>query len=87
MLVDDIFSLLEHGMAIQTHLATRGQICLTCASSPYLCRHTAVGERELREALDLVGTTTGKGKVTLRPNQRPLEVPSNTVNTTTGGGV
>ncbi len=47
-----------------------------------------MGERELREALDLVGTTTGKGKVTLRPNQRPLEVPSNApVNTTTAGGV
>jgi hypothetical protein len=41
-----------------------------------------VGERELREALDLVGTTTGKGKVTLRPNQRPLEVPSQHARTT-----
>jgi hypothetical protein len=38
-------------------------------------RPTAVSERELREALDLAGTTTGKGKAKLRTNQRPLEVP------------
>ncbi|ELR13328.1 small copii coat gtpase sar1, putative [Acanthamoeba castellanii str. Neff] len=37
-------------------------------------RPTAVSERELREALDLAGTTTGKGKAKLRTNQRPLEL-------------
>lgn len=59
------------------HLATRRK------AMPNLCflnfgprtRPTAVSERELREALDLAGTTTGKGKAKLRTNQRPLEVP------------
>jgi hypothetical protein len=43
-----------------------------------LCFHTvciiAVGEDELRHSLGLAAHTTGKGKVALDPNTRPIEV-------------
>lgn len=35
---------------------------------------TAVGEEELRHSLGLAAHTTGKGKVALDPNTRPIEV-------------
>lgn len=38
------------------------------------CFALAVGEDELRHSLGLATQTTGKGKVALDPNQRPIEV-------------
>jgi hypothetical protein len=39
-----------------------------------VCCGAAVGEEELRHSLGLAAHTTGKGKVALDPNTRPIEV-------------
>jgi hypothetical protein len=54
------------------------QGALECAFAPVLAAAVAalctVGEDELRHSLGLAAHTTGKGKVTLDPNTRPIEV-------------